>query len=115
MAKDRFGYGTEQNPNWNDLGFDRKLDVQKQIGQVILRTLPAHISRDLDNTDEPYKMAEVILNANNGNINQAAEYIISLNKDYMQKSYSENHMLGDYYDFFINSVPKVANVKWSDK
>tara|TARA_Y100001970_G_C13660218_1_gene567947 strand:- start:226 stop:573 length:348 start_codon:yes stop_codon:yes gene_type:complete len=115
MAKDRFGYGTEIKPNWNDLGRDHKLDVQKQIGDLILQTLPSHISRKLDNTDEPYRMAEVVLNANNGNIDEAVKYAVSLNKDYMEKAYSEKHMVGDYYDFFINSVPKVANIKWENK
>ena len=111
MAKDRFGYGNEEKPNWNDLGRDHKLDVQMQLGQAILQTLPTSISRKLDNTDQPYEMAKTLLESTNGNIDEAANLIMATNKSYMEKGYKETDGVGDYWDYWTNNLSDIYKGK----
>ena len=110
MAKDRLGYGTEIKPNWNDLGRDHKLDVQMQLGNAILETLPNNISRRLDNTDQPYEMAKTLLENTDGNIDEAVKLIMKTNKNYM-KHYNENDGVGDYWDYWTNNLPEIYDAR----
>ena len=79
MAKDAFGYGTEEKPNWNDLGRDQKLDVQKQIGDYILDSMPEHVLKKLSK-DQHYDIARQLLESEEGNIEKAVKRMEDLIK-----------------------------------
>ena len=111
MAKDQFGYGTEGKPNWNDLGRDNKLDVQMELGNAILETLPASIARQLDNTDQPYEMARTLLENSNGDIDKASKLLMETNQSYMKKGYKETDGVGDYWDYWTNNLPDIYKRK----
>ena len=109
MAKDKFGHGIEQKPNWNDLGRDHQLDVVVELGNGILGTIPSNISARLDNTDQPYEMAKSLLEHTNGDIDKAGKLVRKTNKNYTKKSYTENHGTGDYWIYWTNSFPDIYN------
>tara|TARA_Y100001970_G_scaffold83891_1_gene105962 strand:- start:338 stop:673 length:336 start_codon:yes stop_codon:yes gene_type:complete len=106
MAKDRFGYGTEIKPNWNDLGRDQKIDVEYQLGQLMLQTLTPKIANSLDNTDQPYIMAKDLLKYKNGNIEEAVKTIKEINNQFMNNAQG-NEAVGDYWDYYTNQLPDI--------
>ena len=74
MAKDRFGYGREEKPNWNDLGRDHKLDVIKQIGQYMLQEIPKN-SKEYkfltSDKNKVYDIAQSMIDGVDGDIDKA--------------------------------------------
>ena len=96
----------KQKVNWNNLSSDQKINVEYQLGQLMLQTLTPKIANSLDNTDQPYIMAKDLLKHKNGDIEEAVKTIKKINSQFINNAQG-NEAVGDYWDYYTNQLPDI--------
>jgi hypothetical protein len=85
-------------------------DPKWDLGDTILKTLHPKVANTLDNTIQPYDMAEDLIKYFNGDIEKATQKAIEINKAFHEK-HGERVDVGLHWDHWTESLPELYGLK----